>query len=293
MTLVRMSTDPTDLHAASLTAAPLTPIAGKPRRFAWSLPACGQASIRWGVRLPLALLAASTVIAISACGSSAGSQSVVRVGTHTITRDTVNHWTHIVAVKDYRLKPVTLVPPWVVPDPPRYTACVAHLEALAKQPPSSSTPPVAGTPAQLKGRCEAKYIELRDQAVSFLINCEALLQEGAARGLTASDSEIKQRFARVKQAEFPSKGTFQPYLKAVGETLADQMFRARIKVFTKKIQAQILGAKGKTQAQHYEALAKFGNDFPVRWARKTHCDRGYIVPNCSEYRGPLKPQLII
>lgn len=236
----------------------------------------------------LVTLAVALLLSASGCGGSK-SPVVVHVGSRAITQATVAHWTHIVAIKDYELKPTKPVPAGVVPDPPDYTQCIAR----SKIPALGTTKGASGTPAQLKRKCQEQLMQLRDQAISFLINCEALLQEGAARGLKASDKEIAQRFASVKEAEFPVKGTFQRYLGFVGETMADQRFRARVKVFTKKIQAQILSAKGETQTQRYRAFAEFGNEFPVRWARKTRCAHGYVVPNCSEYRGPLTPQLVI
>jgi PPIC-type PPIASE domain len=35
-----------------------------------------------------------------------------------------------------------------------------------------------------------------------------------------------------------------------------------------------------------EALASFAADFRRRWTAKTNCKPGYVVPKCSEYRGP-------
>lgn len=242
-----------------------------------------------------ALTVALLALALSACGNSAGSQVVLRVGDRSITRSTVEHWVHILAVKDYKLKPFSPVPAWVIPHPPEYRACAAHLqaEARAAAPRSAPQPPPNASETQAKAKCRAQYAQLRAQTISFLINSEALLQEGPARGLSESPREIKQRFARVKESEFPVASAFPRYLKIVGETLGDQMFRARIKVFTAKIEAQILGAKGQSLQQRYHALVQFGDEFPVRWAHKTHCEPGFVVANCSEYRGPEKPRLTI
>jgi foldase protein PrsA len=225
-----------------------------------------------------------TANALAGCGS--GDATVVQVGERAISRASVDHWTHVVAIRDYQLRPQRPVPAWVVPDPPKFAACVAHLKGSSR-----NGAGISGSPP--KTQCRQKYQALREQVLGFLISGNALIQEGEARGLKATDAEIKRRFALATHVQFGSRGAYKHDLAITGETDSDQMFRAEIKVFTTKIEHQYLTALGQTQAQRARALVEFEETFPKRWARKTSCRPGYVVPACRQYQGTQVPRIIL
>jgi hypothetical protein len=227
-------------------------------------------------------------LASAGCGSGAGT-TIVHIGsTQTITKGALAHWLPIVAIRDYELQPKSRVPDWVIPDPPHYSRCIAH---LAQASPPQSVP---ASVAALRRECHGKYQQLRQQVLGFLISAHWLIAEGEARGLRPTSTEIKARFTnRVLRNEFRSLSAFKSYAALTGETVADQLFRARIKVITEKIESQFASTKASSPSQRQEALTAWGESLPRRWASKTRCSVGYVVPDCSEYNGPKSPQLII
>src|SRR5438445_2979554 len=90
----------------------------------------------------------------AACGSGDPSVVVARVGSHVITKATLDRWTAIEGVLAYQLNPTRPVPKGVVPDPPSYTACVAFLRA---HPQASASASAHATAAQLRAACKARY----------------------------------------------------------------------------------------------------------------------------------------
>jgi hypothetical protein len=129
---------------------------------------------------------------------------------------------------------------------------------------------------------------LRDQVLSSLITAEWFFAEGEARGLHVTSAEIRERVAQVMRNGFPSRAAFARYLRQGGETEADQSFRSRIKLFSAKIQAQLMDEP--TADARQRALLAFVERFPERWAAKTSCRRGFVVANCREYKGAMHPE---
>jgi foldase protein PrsA len=235
--------------------------------------------------------AALGAASLGGCGKSSSDRVVVEVGSSAqITASMVSHWLPIVAIRDYDLSPQGAVPAWVIPDPPRFTTCIGHLESAATDP-AKPQPPV--TRDALLRQCRSRNQALRQQTLAFLITGEALIADAKTRGLASTDREARQRLARVNATEFPSRTALQKYLKATGETEADQLLRARIKLASTKIEAQLEDAKGQSTQQRNRALLLFTEGFAKKWAAKTTCQPGYVIPNCREYKGSLAPQIVI
>ena len=76
-----------------------------------------------------------------------------------------------------------MAPEHVVPDPPRYKACIAHQEALS---PDSIA-------VAVKEECAQQYQELRQRVLGFLIASHWLLGEAAERGIGVSGGEVQGR----------------------------------------------------------------------------------------------------
>jgi hypothetical protein len=239
---------------------------------------------RWVLRLA-AVMVVGCVVGCGGGGSSAEGVVVVRVGGRVISRASVDHWVRVIAVVDYELRPASPVPAWVIPDPPLFTACVAHLRATAVTPVPSRS--------HLLGDCRARYVMIRQQALEFLITGMSLINEGEARGLRPTSQQVTQHVETVRKALYGSWTVFKQYLASTGETIADQRLRAEIKLPAEAIEQQILTRKGASTTQRDHALVRFDETFPKDWAAKTSCSPGYIVPNCKQYKGSQKPQIVI
>lgn len=233
--------------------------------------------------------AAAVCLAFAGCGGgSSANVVVVRVGSHPISRATFEHWVRLLAVRDYQLKPHAPVPAWVIPDPPDFSACVGHLRSTGGKVHRGTTP----ASLQPKRRCAQQYARLREQTLGFLITSESLIGEAQARHITITDAEIKKRFESVALPMYGSRGEFQKYLRYSGETVADQLLRARVNLASSAVEQQVLASGGRSLAGRGHAIVKFDEEFPRRWAARTSCRPGYVVPNCRQYRGSAAPQII-
>ena len=100
------------------------------------------------------------VVGLSACGGIPG-DAVVQVNGSSITKATFNHWMAVAASSSTGStgsKPV-------IPEPPNYTACIAHLAATSPKPEKGQKPP---TTAQLKSECETQYKSLQTDRKSVV-----------------------------------------------------------------------------------------------------------------------------
>jgi len=257
---------------------------------AMHLPASRHPS-REGRRLAhgLGTLAAIALTAASAygCGGSGASKlPVAEVGGNVITKAMFDHWIVITAVRDYELYPRRSVPRGVVPDPPLYSACIAHLRATAGK---LGAPPRSASATELRQHCAQQYQILRQQVLSSLITAEWLISEGQALGMKASSTEIKHKSEQIRKSEFSSEAAFRKYLAYTGETLSDQLFRARVKAVSAKIEER-LTHEGSTSQSQQRIFSTFSEQFPKKWAARTSCRPGYVVANCRQYRGSSAPE---
>jgi hypothetical protein len=248
----------------------------------------GPTSVRraWIARAGRSAAALLVAAIVAGCDSSAPTSNmvIVRVGSRVITKASFDHWLPVIATVDYELRPLAPVPDWVVPDPPTYARCIAHLKTTA---------PTTGGTAALKTQCQQKSQMLRQQVLGFLITGEWLISEGEAKHLHVTGRQVRQRFAMAKKTQFPRQGDFAKYLAATGETVSDQLFRSELKLPAEKMEQQILAETQGGWLHRHRVLAQVMREFPRRWAAKTSCQPGYVIADCREYRGPLEPEIVI
>jgi foldase protein PrsA len=147
----------------------------------------------------------------------------------------------------------------VLPDPPHYTACIAHLQATQPKPAKGQPPP---TQAQLKSQCEQQYKSLQQEVLGFLISSEWVLGEASSLGVTASDKDVKKRFAQIKQQQFPKAAEFEKFLANSGQSVSDLLLRVKLNLLSSKIQQKIVKEKSKvTDAQ----ISKYYNEHKQRF----------------------------
>jgi foldase protein PrsA len=197
------------------------------------------------------------LVALSACGGGIPSNAVVQVDGKPITKETYGHWLNVAAASSTATtggaKPV-------VPVPPNYTACIAHLVAIAPKPTKAQPAP---TPAQLKSECEAQYKSLQQEVLGFLISSNWVLGEANSLGVKISDAEVKKQFEKIKTQQFPKAAEFQKFLTNSGQTVSDLLLRVKLNLLSSKIQQKIIKEKSKvTQAQ----ISKYYNNNPKRFS---------------------------
>jgi phosphatidylethanolamine-binding protein (PEBP) family uncharacterized protein len=124
------------------------------------------------------------------------------------------------------------------------------------------------------------------EALGFLITSEWVLGEAAARGVSVSEAEVKQRFAQLVHESFPKAGTMQKYLVKSGQTEADLLARIKVELLASKIAAKV--SAGKSAAQRSASLTAFENAFHAHWKNYTSCQPGYVMEDCKQYKG--KPE---
>ena len=188
------------------------------------------------------------VIALSSCGGIPGN-AVVSIDGKPITKTTFGHWMSVAAVSSA----AGLGGSSVVPEPPAYTACIAHLRATAPKPAKGSSAP---TDAQLKTQCEQEYKTLQQEVLGFLISSEWVLGEAASLGVNASDKEVKKRFESIRNQQFPKAAEFEHFLANSGQSVSDLLLRVKLNLLSSKIQQKVVRSKGVVTKKEIEKYYK-------------------------------------
>lgn len=196
------------------------------------------------------------LVGISACGGISG-DAVVQVGGTAITKDAFNHWMEVASASN---KIAGSSEKTVVPEPPEYTKCVAHLKATAPKPAKGQAAPTA---AKLKTECQTQYKALQTEVLGFLISSQWVIGEASALSVKLSDAEVHKEFTKIKSTQFPKASEFEKFLATSGQTVSDLLLRVKLNLLSQKIQKQVVKNKGKvTQAQitkyYEENKSKYG-----------------------------------
>jgi foldase protein PrsA len=251
---------------------------------------------------------------LAACGGGVPSNAAVQVGGMPITKTALAHWMGVAAASSSATSTTEKSKP-PIPEPPDYTACIAHLETAVK--------PVKGQPAPsraaLKSQCEQQYQTILREVLGFLISAQWVIGEGAHLGVHVSDQEVHKQFTTLKTAEFPKAQDFEKFLASSGQTVSDVLLRVKLNLLSTKIQQKVVKSKAQpthaqivkyynenrsrfghqslaaaestiklqlTSTQEQAALSKFVNEFKKKWTAETDCRAGYVVPNCKQYKAP-------
>jgi foldase protein PrsA len=200
---------------------------------------------------------AVAAVAIAGCGGGISSDAVVSVDGTSITKATFNHWMTIAAssgVANAGGKPV-------VPEPPSYTACIAHLKATAAKPAKGQKGP---TEASLKSECEQQYKSLQQEVLGYLISSSWMSHEANSLGVKVSEKEVRKKLETIKSQEFPKAGEFEKFLKTSGETVSDLLLRVKLSMLEQKVQTAIVKkhkSASEAQAKKYynENKSRYGS----------------------------------
>ncbi len=122
------------------------------------------------------------------------------------------------------------------------------------------------------------------QALAFLLTSQWVLGEAAGRKISASEAEVKRRFAQIKQQSFPKAGSFAEVSRLLRR---DRSRPARARAASNCCESRIVAQvdAGKSASQSQAALASFERAFQRHWRSYTTCKPGYVMEDCSEYKG--------
>jgi foldase protein PrsA len=185
------------------------------------------------------------LVGISACGGGIPGNAVVQVSGTAISKTAFEHWMKVASASS--ATGATEKP--VVPEPPNYTACIAHLAATTAKPAKGQKAP---TTAQLKSECETEYKSLQSEVLGFLISSQWVLGEASSLGVKLSDAEVKKEFAKIKSQEFPKASEFEKFLASSGQTVSDLLLRVKLNLLSQKIEKKIIKEKSNVTTAQIE-----------------------------------------
>jgi hypothetical protein len=214
---------------------------------------------------------------VGGCGSGGGG-FVARVGGRVVSSAALAHWFSVEAIISTDLNPQGPVPVGEVPDPPRYSACIAYMRASTASHEVSSG---------LQHRCRKRYEGVRRHMLTILITYAWLEAEAAVQGISVSEGEIRQQFKRYAKEIWPTEAAFHAYLKYTKQTLADEFLVSKMDLLSTKLQAKVIHGMG------IKGATRFYHEFPRRWAARTSCSPGNVIPVCKQYRGPEPPEAAV
>jgi parvulin-like peptidyl-prolyl isomerase len=177
------------------------------------------------------------LVGLAACGGIPGN-AVVQVGSVPVTKEAFNHWMQVAATANSPAQGAISKP--VVPEPPDYKACIAHLQATTPAPAKGQTAP---TTAQLKSQCEQQYKQLQQQVLGFLISSNWVLGEAGDLGVKVSDKEVHKQFEKIKSQQFPRVAEYEKFLVSTGQTTSDLLLRVKLNMLSSKIQEKVAKKK--------------------------------------------------
>jgi foldase protein PrsA len=215
---------------------------------------------------PIAALSAVFFVAVGlvACGSSGvSSNAVVSVNGQQITQDAYNHWLSVAAASSAATLPGQKAPKPVVPEPPDYTACIAHLKTIEPKPAKGQKPKTEG---ELKTQCEQQFKALQQQVLGFLISSEWVLGEAKELGIKVSEKEVAARLNQLKKQQFPKEAEFQKFLASTGQSVSDLLLRVKLSMVSQKIQEKV--TKGGKKSTSEAEVAKYYNEHKSQFGQQ-------------------------
>ncbi len=222
----------------------------------------------WGVLV--------AVVSVAGCDAAASSPVVVRIGgSYSLTKAALDRWTAIEAVVVYEAYPRRRVPKGVIPDPPRYTSCIAFLRATAAKPPAGQPAP---STSQLRSQCREKRSVLQRQMLEILITSHWFTVEAASKGIRVTYAEAK----RVMDEKFHTRRALAKFLALTGERETDEEFLLKRTMLSNRIM-KALEKPGSSGAEQQQALATFAQALVRKWTARTDCRAGYVVSQCRQF----------
>jgi hypothetical protein len=210
---------------------------------------------------------------VSSVAYTLGEPYVATVQTAPITLKTAQHWMRIAAAAAAAADGRSIG----VSRPPEFRSCVKRLSRSDSR---------AGSPRrskrQLRGSCLHKFTALQAQVMTFLIRSRWLETEARELKIHVSGAAVQAALARARIRAFPRTGQYAKFLRRTRQTEGDLLFRQRSQTLeqriTKKVRSRV------RQSQRSKVLAAFGRRYQRKWQRRTKCQPGWMVADCSGYK---------
>jgi hypothetical protein len=208
----------------------------------------------------------------------ASGEVVVRVGDQAITRGQVNHWMATLAGGDYyELSAGHRIPEGLVSDPPRFGACVAHLEAVVAAVPTKASQP---TGVKLLSKCRQLYRAIKTQATTSLVTTELIFGLAEEEGIAVSDAEVLVAYRHGNAERFRTPAQLASFQAAKRASVSDELLLIKKNLISEKILAKL-----KSAGLDLHSLARA----EASWKAKIRCRAGYVVEHCSQFHGTPPP----
>jgi hypothetical protein len=265
----------------------------------------GDHRLRVGLRrpVPVAVLALTLALCLTACGGGsrggdthpAGARSdarskvtpvaasgtvstpapsgdvVVRVGSASIAKATVDHWMGAMVGGDFSEHTTLRAPRRLVGDPARVASCIAGVKATM-----SRTGAHPASRAQVALKCRELNIAIREQALMYLIESQWSIQQAAREGIVISDREVAEEFQKLRRTRFPRAAALREYLTQRNWVLSDELYLIKRDLISRKTLAKFGGAAS-------SAFGKHAVETEHKWATLTRCQKGYVVEGCRDF----------
>jgi foldase protein PrsA len=219
------------------------------------------------------------IVGLAACGGGVAGNDVVNVeGSQAISKAAFAHWLNVAASSSTSEKPV-------VPDPPNYTACIAHLKENAARLKKGEKQP---TEAELKKQCETQYKSLQQEVLGFLTSSAWVMGEAKSLGVNVDDKTVRDQFLKIKHQQFKQPAEFEKFLKTSGQTVSDLLLRVKLNMLSQKIQAKI--AKEKSTPSQAE-IQKYYNENKSKYGTPEKRDAQIILTKTEEQAKEAKKEL--
>ncbi len=209
---------------------------------------------------------------LAACGGGIPSNAVVQVNGQPISKATFEHWLGVAASASAAATPGQKAPKAVVPDPPAYTNCIAHLKEIEPKPAKGQQPK---TEAALKSQCEQQYKALQQTTLGFLISADWVIGQAEEQSVKLSDKEVQKKFNELKKQQFPKEAEFQKFLATTGQTVSDLLLRVKLSMLTTKIQEKV--AKEAKKSVNEAAIAKYYSEHKSTYGKPESRDLRIVL----------------
>jgi hypothetical protein len=173
-------------------------------------------------------------------------------------------------------RPTGPVPKPLAYEPPKFTACVAHLGAGA----GAQT---AASAAQLRARCKKTYEGIEDRVLNFLITGYWLRGEAAEQHGAVPEAEVHKKFEEEKRRKYPTATSFRRLREASRQTVPDLEFAVETQLLSGKLLEKFT-REHPHESSERATITAFNGSIRSKWTPKTDCRPGYVVPDCRQYR---------
>jgi SurA-like protein len=167
---------------------------------------------------------------------------------------------------------------------------------------------------------DPQYDELRELALTSVLEPVWIKAQAQEMGIAASDAEIAEELEKAVKERFGTRAKFNDYIKASGLTQEDIDRQVEVRVLSQEIQNRLIEeaptpgeqevedyyeAERKTQFRTLDlkeveeqiksqlaqekALPAFAAEYFAKWTSRTFCAEDYVSGGCANFKGDGHP----